>query len=72
VDLAAARAARRRFACACLDWSERRPHLAGALGGALLAGALRRGWVTRDLDSRVLGVTRKGRHAFRERFGIEA
>lgn len=72
LDVAAARAARRRFACACLDWSERRPHLAGALGAALLASALRRGWVMRDLDSRVLGISRNGRRAFRERFGIEA
>lgn len=32
IDVSAARAARRRFACRCLDWSERRPHLAGALG----------------------------------------
>lgn len=71
VDVTAARDARRRFACACLDWSERRPHLAGALGAALLASALRRGWMTRDLDSRALAVTRKGHRALRERFGIE-
>lgn len=72
LDVAAARAARRRFACGCLDWSERRPHLAGALGAALLASALRLGWVARDLDSRALGVTRRGQRALRERFGIEA
>jgi DNA-binding transcriptional ArsR family regulator len=72
VDVTAARAARRRFACGCLDWSERRPHLAGALGAALLASTLRLGWVTRDLDSRALGVTRKGQRALRERFGVEA
>jgi DNA-binding transcriptional ArsR family regulator len=71
VDVAAARAARRRFACGCLDWSERRPHLAGALGAALLASALRRGWMIRDLNSRALAVTRKGRRALRERFGVE-
>lgn len=71
VDVVAARATRRRFACGCLDWSERRPHLAGALGAALLVAALRLGWVTRDLDSRALGITRKGRRALRERFGIE-
>jgi DNA-binding transcriptional ArsR family regulator len=71
VDVSAARGARRRFACGCLDWSERRPHLAGALGAALLASALRRGWMTRDLDSRALAVTRKGQRALRERFGIE-
>jgi DNA-binding transcriptional ArsR family regulator len=72
VDVSVARAARRRFACGCLDWSERRPHLAGALGAALLASVLRRGWMLRDLDSRALAVTRKGQKALRERFGIEA
>lgn len=72
VDVDAARAIRRRFACACLDWSERRPHLAGALGAALLEVSLKRKWFERDLDSRVLGITRTGRRAFRERFGIEA
>jgi len=38
----------------------------------MLASVLRLGWVTRDLDSRALGVTRKGQRALRERFGIEA
>lgn len=72
VDVDAVRSQRRRFACACLDWSERRPHLAGALGAAVLARVLERGWLARDLDSRVLTVTRNGRRALRERFGIEA
>lgn len=72
VDVDAARSQRRRFACACLDWSERRPHLAGALGAALLARALERGWVARDLDSRALALTRSGKRALRERFGVAA
>lgn len=72
VDVAAARAARRRFACACLDWSERRPHLAGGLGATFLASALRHGWVRRVVDSRALEVTRGGRRAMRDRFGIDA
>lgn len=71
VDVAAARQARRRFACSCLDWSERRPHLGGALGAAVLAALLRHGWFERDLDSRALGVTREGRRQFRRRFGID-
>src|SRR6185312_3555005 len=62
---------RRRFACACLDWSERRPHLAGALGAGVLQAALDRKWIVRDLDSRALQVTRTGHRAFRVRFGIE-
>ena len=57
IDLEATRALRRRFACACLDWSERRPHVGGALGAALLKIALKKKWVTQDLDSRALAIT---------------
>jgi DNA-binding transcriptional ArsR family regulator len=70
VDVDAARASRRRFACECLDWSERRPHLAGALGAGLLQAVLDRKWIVSDLDSRALEVTRAGHRAFHERFGI--
>jgi len=70
VDLEAARALRRRFAYACLDWSERRPHLAGALAAAVLEAVLRRGWAVQDLDSRALAVTSHGRRELRARFGV--
>lgn len=70
VDVKAARALRRRFACACLDWSERRPHLGGALGAALLKLALARKWVIQDLDSRALTVTERGRREMRSRLGV--
>ena len=63
VDVAGERAKRRRFAYACLDWSERKPHLAGALGSALLALALRKRWVSQGPDSRMLSVTALGRRA---------
>ncbi|MGJ7493043.1 ArsR/SmtB family transcription factor [Variovorax sp. ZT4R33] len=69
IDVGAARSLRRRFACPCLDWSERRPHLGGALGAALLAQSVRRGWVQQDLDSRALAVTPK---ALREVPGLFA
>ncbi|RZI68808.1 MAG: transcriptional regulator [Variovorax sp.] len=59
IDVPATLLLRRRFACPCLDWSERRPHLGGALGAALLAQSLRRGWMRQDLDSRALVVTPK-------------
>ena len=59
IDVEQARAARRRFACACIDWSERRPHLGGALGAACLQLSLRRGWVRQDLDGRALALTPK-------------
>jgi DNA-binding transcriptional ArsR family regulator len=71
IDIEATRNLRRRFAYACLDWSERRPHIGGALGAALLKIALRRKWVTQDLDSRVLEVTRNGRREMLGRFGIQ-
>jgi len=70
IDLDGARSLRRRFAFACLDWSERRPHLGGALGAALLGLALRRKWVARDLDSRILSVTAAGRRELAARFGV--
>jgi DNA-binding transcriptional ArsR family regulator len=71
IEIATTRALRRRFAFGCLDWSERRPHLGGALGAALLNVALRRNWVVQDLDSRALSVTRAGRREMRARFGLQ-
>ncbi|MDM0114725.1 metalloregulator ArsR/SmtB family transcription factor [Variovorax sp. J22R133] len=69
LDVQAARGRRRRFACACLDWSERRPHLGGALGAAWLDLSLRRGWVRQDLDSRALTLTAKAKREMPELFG---
>lgn len=70
IDVEGARRLRRRLAFGCLDWSERRHHLGGALGAALLAFALKRRWVTRELDSRVLNVTLLGRREMQARFGL--
>lgn len=70
IDLAATRALRRRFACACLDWSERRFHVGGALGAAFLKIALKRKWLLQDLDSRALNLTSLGRREFQVRFGL--
>jgi DNA-binding transcriptional ArsR family regulator len=70
IDIESTRQLRRRFACPCLDWSERRPHLAGALGAALLRTALKRKWVVQDLDSRALSLTYRGRKELLSRFGI--
>jgi hypothetical protein len=72
IDIEATRSLRRRFACGCLDWSERRLHLGGALGGAFLDRALRSQWLIRDLDSRGLRMTRLGRREMLSRFGIHA
>ena len=71
VDVASARRVRRRFAYACLDWSERQPHIGGALGAALLKTALKRKWVFRDLDSRALSVTGLGRRELLARFSLQ-
>lgn len=60
VDVQSAAAGRRRLACACMDWSERRPHLGGALGAAWLSTLLDQGWLEPTLDSRALAVTRRG------------
>jgi DNA-binding transcriptional ArsR family regulator len=72
IDAAALRSLRRRFAYACIDWSERRPHIGGALGAALLSCALKRNWLIKDLDSRALRVTRAGQREFHRRFGVSA
>ena len=71
IDVDEARAQRRRFAFGCLDWSERRPHLGGALGAALLTLALKKKWLTRELDSRALSITTQGRRELQTRFGLE-
>ncbi|KAF4407335.1 ArsR/SmtB family transcription factor [Streptomyces lycii] len=62
--------ARRPLVRDCLDWTERRPHLAGALGAALCATALDRGWVRRIGSGRAVRVTPEGTEAFRELLGV--
>ena len=70
IDVDETRKLRRRFAYACLDWSERQPHIGGALGAAILDLALRRKWVRQELDSRALSVTAHGRRELLSRFDI--
>lgn len=60
VDLAAAQARRRQFACRCLDWSERRDHLGGALGAALAQQLQALHWIERRKHSREVKVTAQG------------
>ncbi|WP_375058614.1 ArsR/SmtB family transcription factor [Zobellella sp. DQSA1] len=66
-----ARTTRRRFACACLDWSERRVHLGGQLGATLLLTFERKDWLRRRLDSRELALTDKGHQALGKHFNLE-
>lgn len=54
----------------CLDWSERRPHLAGGLGAALCAHSLDQGWTRRLDGTRAVLVTPKGERVFRDKFGV--
>jgi hypothetical protein len=62
---------RRVFCRPCLDWSERRPHLAGTVGAALLGHALDRGWIERAREGRALSITAAGKQGFAETFAIE-
>lgn len=72
VDLTAVTRGRRQLASACLDWTERRPHLGGALGDAILDGFLDRGLLLRQETSRALEVTGRGRTAFTGLLGPRA
>jgi len=55
----------------CLDWSERRSHLAGSLGRALLTRFEHKKWVKRDPNSRIIKFSVKGEKAFDSAFNIE-
>lgn len=62
---------RRPLARACLDWTERRPHLAGVTGAALCRHALDTGWCVRIGSERAVKVTERGERALSELLGIE-
>src|SRR5262249_9298025 len=71
IDPSAAARQRRSFCRPCLDWSERRPHIAGALGARLADRCLELDWVRRRKDSRALTITRRGADGFRDLLGIK-
>lgn len=72
LDVTALQRRRGRVFCRpCLDWSERRPHLAGALGAALAQGLFEAGWIERLRDSRAVRVTPAGQAGLQATFGIE-
>ncbi len=66
VSLDEAKAKKRIFAKQCLDWSERRHHISGSLGAALADTALKKRWVARTHERRVLYVTPEGKRAFND------
>jgi DNA-binding transcriptional ArsR family regulator len=70
INIEAARRSRRVFARACVDLTQRRPHLGGALGDALLQLYVGRGWIHRSRRSRAVEITTKGQEAFRRAFNL--
>ena len=69
IDVAALTPGKRILCRPCLDWSERRPHLAGAVGAALCAHCFEKNWIRRVEGSRAVAITPKGQRIFREEFG---
>jgi DNA-binding transcriptional ArsR family regulator len=71
IDVDALMSGRRELCRACLDWSVRRHHLAGALGAALLSRCCELGWARREKGSRVVHFTPPGERALRARFATD-
>jgi DNA-binding transcriptional ArsR family regulator len=72
IDIAALGSVRRHFCRWCLDWTERQPHIAGAVGAALTNRFFDLGWTERVKQSRAVIVTALGKRGFAETFGITA
>jgi DNA-binding transcriptional ArsR family regulator len=70
VDVSAARARKRAFCRPCLDWSERRWHLAGAIGASVATRCFALGWIERTSASRAVQITPMGRDGFVRAFGV--
>jgi DNA-binding transcriptional ArsR family regulator len=71
IDCSQLQQKRRTFARSCLDWSERKWHLAGALGAAVLGRLLELKWIARVRGSRSVKVTDLGRHYLISEFGLD-
>src|SRR5262245_38467186 len=70
VDLSVAHAKRRVFCRPCLDWTERRPHIGGAVGAAIATCCFELHWIERMRDSRALTITHAGRRGLMETLGV--
>lgn len=70
IDVAALGSTRRHFCRLCIDWTERRPHIAGAVGAALTERYFDLGWTERTKHSRAVTVTASGKRGFLKTFGI--
>jgi DNA-binding transcriptional ArsR family regulator len=64
------RGLRRSFARQCVDWTERRPHIGGALGAAICARFVAAGWIVPKRDTRAVRITHQGARELRKRFGV--
>jgi DNA-binding transcriptional ArsR family regulator len=71
IGLPRGRETRRRISRLCLDWTERRPHIAGALGAAITKRCFDLGWIQRTKRSHAVIVTPSGRRGFRKTFGLD-
>jgi len=71
IDTRVAGKGRRHLCRACLDWTERRPHIGGAIGAALAERWLTLGWIARAKNSRAVSVTPDGERGFQESLGID-
>ena len=70
VELAKAKNPRRAFCRPCLDWSERRWHIAGAVSAALCKRLLELRWIESRPNTRALTITNRGQSGFAETFGL--
>jgi DNA-binding transcriptional ArsR family regulator len=70
IDVAELRRSRRNFARGCQDWTERTPHLAGALGAAIATRMIERDWLIRRPHDRVLTLSQLGSSGLRDTFGV--
>ena len=71
VDLKKITAGNRKYAYACLDWTERKPHLAGTLGAAVCDSLMQQKWLTRNEEKRVIVITDRGQKALKEIINLD-
>jgi len=70
VDLSGARARRRVFCRPCVDWTERRPHIGGAVGAAIAHRCFELKWIEHVRDGRALSITAAGRRGLMQAFAL--
>lgn len=70
IDVPSLESSRRPMVRTCIDWTERRPHVAGALGAALVDRFLEAGWIRRRRDDRAVAVTPLGERRLKQELGV--